>query len=107
MSICFNAGFVNSSAIQRYLELHRGMFVKTTGLNDKIPRATNVQRGIIDGSDAITEKKINISNHNDAIIKEGSRDRTMTSPSSLWRFIRFASETYFTEIRFDILKNTC
>ena len=30
----------------------------------------------------------------------------MTSPSSLWRFIRFASETYFTEIRFEIFKNT-
>lgn len=100
-SIYFNTGFINSSAIRRYFELHPGTFTKTTGLNDKIPRATsNIQRSIIDESDTITEEASKINAHD--VIREASskKNTTITSPSSLWRFIRLASETYFTEIRF-------
>jgi len=99
----FNGGIANySSAIQRYRNLHE---FRKPDRNDNRPTPitnNNFYRSIIDDTDAVTSGKTSNIDVND-VQKTSTKNKKMTL-SSFWNFIRLASETYFTETRFEIFK---
>lgn len=96
----FHVGITDSSAIQRYRNLHE---FRKTNRNDNITRIVNIHRNTVDGTDDVTsEERSNILANN--VEKTITQNKTMASSSSFWNFIRFVGATYFTEIRFCIFK---
>lgn len=84
-SIFFYAGITNSSAIQRYRDLHE---FKKTDLGDFSPKTNQIQKQAINDDDTIDIEKASI-----------SKDKSKT-PSTSWNLTRFSSETYSKDIRF-------